>query len=76
VDRNSLITIFPTGAEVLEGVNVFVTIPVFVAVSVTVAVFVGVPVSVAVFVEVTVGGGTPHKLNEDDRFCGLLGVSN
>jgi len=68
VDRNSLITIFPAGAEVLEGVNEFVTIPVFVGVSVTVDVFVGVPVSVAVFVEVAVGGGDPHRLNGEVEF--------
>jgi hypothetical protein len=74
VDRNSLITIFPAGAEVLEGVNVLVTIPVFVGVSVAVAVFVGVPVSVAVLVDVMVAGGTPHKLSGEDKFCGLLGV--
>jgi len=69
-------TTFAGADDVFVAVAVFVGLPVAVLVLVVVAVFVGVPVSVAVFVEVAVGGGTPHKLNGDDRFCGLLGVSN
>jgi hypothetical protein len=77
VVRNSLITTrAPGGGEVFVAVKVFVGRLVFVGVSVTVLVLVDVAVSVEVLVGVHVGGGAPHKLRGDEKFCGLLGVIN